>query len=217
MSPRGLAGLDSEGVPASCSIARVQDPDRILRAAAPDVVAAYDLLDPERLEDLRLDLRQRAGPGTAPAILAQLDALALAMIELVSGLSDRVLAEPGGESDWDVAATVGHVAAARSGLVLAASLAARGRFPSDASAVVPGVPGPAGLDRAALVARLESSRRFVARAGRAIAGHETDPCPLDHPIVGRLRCGEWLIFAGVHDLTHVDQLRAIVAHVPVLL
>ncbi len=98
--------------------------------------------------------------------------------------------------------------------MLAASVAARGRFPSDAPAAVPGVPVPAGLDRAALVARLEMSRRAVARAGRAIAGHETDPCPLDHPIVGRPRCGEWLIFAGVHGLMHVDQLRAIVARAP---
>ena len=48
------------------------------------------------------------------------------------------------------------------------------------------------------------------RAARAVAGHETEPCPLDHPQVGRLRCGEWLLFAGVHDLLHLEQLHALV-------
>ena len=47
------------------------------------------------------------------------------------------------------------------------------------------------------------------RSARTVAGHETEPCPLDHPLVGKLRCGEWLVFAGVHDLMHLDQLHAI--------
>jgi len=29
--------------------------------------------------------------------------------------------------------------------------------------------------------------------------------------VGRLRCGEWLLFAGVHDLMHLEQLEALEA------
>ncbi len=43
----------------------------------------------------------------------------------------------------------------------------------------------------------------------AIAGHEADPCPMDRPLVGRLRCGEWLLFAGVHDLMHLRQLHGL--------
>ena len=39
---------------------------------------------------------------------------------------------PGGEADWTVAEAIGHTAAARAGLVLAASLAAAGRWPADA-------------------------------------------------------------------------------------
>jgi hypothetical protein len=31
-----------------------------------------------------------------------------------------------------------------------------------------------------------------------------------HPQVGRLRCGEWLVFAGVHDVMHLDQLHGLV-------
>ena len=50
---------------------------------------------------------------------------------------------------------------------------------------------------------------LIARSAAAVAGHETDPCPLDHPLVGRLRCGEWLLFAGVHDVMHLEQLHAI--------
>jgi hypothetical protein len=42
-----------------------------------------------------------------------------------------------------------------------------------------------------------------------VAGHETDSCPLDHPLVGRLRCGEWLVFAGVHDLMHLEQVHGL--------
>jgi len=40
-----------------------------------------------------------------------------------------------------------------------------------------------------------------------IAGHETDRCRVEHPLVGRLRCGDWLLFVGVHDLMHLEQLH----------
>ena len=124
-------------------------------------------------------------------------------------LPERAFELPGGEGDWTVAEAVGHDAAARAGLVIAGSLAASGRWPADAPTVVPGVPGPAAVDAEALIAKLEQSQRIVARAARSIAGHEEDPCPLDHPLVGRLRCGEWLLFAGVHDLMHLEQLHGI--------
>jgi len=63
--------------------------------------------------------------------------------------------------------------------------------------------------RGDLIRKLEQSRRIVARSAALVAGHETDPCPLDHPLVGRLRCGEWLLFAGVHDVMHLEQLHGI--------
>ena len=66
-------------------------------------------------------------------------------------------------------------------------------------------------DIVAVYDALGSSRRIVVRAAGSIAGHESDPCPFEHPLVGRRRCGEWLLFAGVHDLMHVAQLRAIAA------
>ena len=184
---------------------------RCPRAGAPDVVAAYRAIEPGRSLAVRRAVRRRAGPGSTDAIVAQLAAIATAFGALVGALPDDVMAQPGGEEDWTVAQAVGHVATSRAGLVLAASLAASGRWPDDAPPVVPGVPGPADADRAALVARIATSQRIVARAARAIAGHETDPCPLDHPLVGRLRCGEWLLFAGVHDLMHLDQLRQVAA------
>jgi hypothetical protein len=56
---------------------------------------------------------------------------------------------------------------------------------------------------------MAQSQRIIARSAGQIAGHETDPCPLDHPLVGRLRCGEWLLFAGVHDVMHLEQLHRI--------
>jgi hypothetical protein len=38
-----------------------------------------------------------------------------------------------------------------------------------------------------------------------------EPCPLEHPLVGTLRCGEWFLFAGVHDLMHLEQLASLAA------
>jgi hypothetical protein len=90
-------------------------------------------------------------------------------------------------------------------------MAAAGRWPPDAPVVVPGVPGPAGADRDTLLRRLATSRRLIERASRSIAGHELARCPLEHPLVGSLRCGEWFLFAGVHDLMHLGQLAALAA------
>jgi hypothetical protein len=71
------------------------------------------------------------------------------------------------------------------------------------------VPGEPDAGRDELLARLARSQRLVERAAIRVAGHELDPCPLEHPWVGRLRCGEWLLFAGVHDLMHLEQLHVL--------
>jgi hypothetical protein len=63
------------------------------------------------------------------------------------------------------------------------------------------------VTRDELLRKIAQSQRLIDRASRTIAGHETDPCPLDHPLVGRLRCGEWILFAGVHDVMHLEQLH----------
>jgi hypothetical protein len=178
-----------------------------LEAGAPDVVAAWNGIEDGRSSTVRREVRRRAGPGSAGRIVDQLATLAEALAEIVGGLPDHLLAAPGGEADWNVAQATGHVAEARAGLGLAAAKAAAGLWPADVRPVVPGVPGPPDADRATLLRRIAQSQRIVERAGRTVAGHELDPCPLDHPLVGRLRCGEWLLFAGVHDLMHIEQLQ----------
>jgi hypothetical protein len=182
-----------------------------LEPLAPDVVAAWRGIEAERFLSVRREVRRRAGAGSAEAILAQLGATAAALIAVVKDLPDRAFGMPGGESDWTVAETIGHDAAARAGLVMAAGLAAAGRWPAAAPTVVPGVPGPTAASREELIRKLEQSQRIVARSAGQVAGHESDPCPLDHPLVGRIRCGEWLLFAGVHDLMHLEQLHQIAA------
>jgi hypothetical protein len=178
-----------------------------LAVGAPDVVAAWRGIELGRPIEVRRDVRRRAGAGSADGVVTQLAAVADALTAVVLVLPDRAFAMPGGEADWNVAQALGHTADSRAQLALAASLAAAGRFPPDAPRVIPGIPGAAGATREALARRIATSQRIIERAARAIAGHETDPCPLDHPLVGRLRCGEWLLFAGVHDLMHLEQLE----------
>lgn len=181
-----------------------------LEPGAPDIVAAWRGVAEGRLIDVRRQVRRRAGEGSASGIALQLATLAEALIAIVEALPEEDLRAPGGEEDWNVAQAIGHDCDARVGLCLAASLAAAGRWPADAPTVVPGIAGPADADRAALLRRIAQSQRIVERAARTVSGHETEPCPLDHPLVGRLRCGEWLLFAGIHDLMHLDQLHRLV-------
>lgn len=182
-----------------------------LEAAAPDLVSAFRGIEAGRFISVRREVRRRGGAGTADRVVGQLAAVAAALTAVVERLPDEAFAAPGGEADWTVAEAVGHDADSRAGLAMAGALAASGRFPADAPTVVPGIPGDQGLDRATLVRRIAVSQRVVDRAARQIAGHEEEPCPLEHPQVGRLRCGEWLLFAGVHDLMHLEQLHAIEA------
>ena len=182
-----------------------------LEPGAPDAVAAWRGIADGRLIAVRREVRRRAGEGTAAGVAAQLAALADALTAIVGDLSDDDLRRDGGEGGWNVAQAVGHDADSRAGLCLAAAKAAAGQWPPDAPSVVQGIPGPADADRATLLRKIAQSQRIVERAARTVAGHETEPCPLDHPQVGRLRCGEWLLFAGLHDLMHLNQLHGLIA------
>ena len=177
-----------------------------LEAVAPDVVRAWRGIDEGAFISVRRMVRRGAGPGSAAGISAQLAAVAAGLASMVEALPDAAFTMPGGEGDWNVAQTLGHAADSRAGLALAASLAARGRWPPDAPSVIPGIPGPNDATREQLLRRIATSQRIVERAARAVDGHEVEPCALDHPLVGRLRCGEWLLFSGVHDLMHLEQL-----------
>ena len=176
---------------------------------APDVVAAWLACD-QSLLAMRRELRRRAGPGTAGSILRQQDAVADALEAALSTASEEILRAPGGEEDWNVAQAFAHTTAARRWLVSAAATAARGEWPREEPVVRPGIPGPPDASRELLAMYLAKSRRSMALSAAAIAGHEADPCPLDHPLVGFLRCGEWLLFAGVHDLMHLEQLHRLI-------
>lgn len=180
-----------------------------LEALAPDPVSAFRNIEVGKFISVRREVRRRTQIGSAPAIAPQLAALADALDAIVARLPNDAFAAPGGEGDWNVSQAIGHTAHARAGLSLAGALAASGRWPADASPVVPGIPGEAAASRDDLRRRIAVSQRAVERAARTIEGHETDPCPLEHPWVGRLGCGEWLLFAGVHDLMHLEQLHRI--------
>ena len=38
---------------------------------------------------------------------------------------------------------------------------------------------------------------------------EAQRCRLEHPLIGHLRCGEWLLWIGVHDCMHLEQLHRV--------
>jgi hypothetical protein len=176
-----------------------------LEACAPDVVALFRAYDAGEFVRMRRELRRRAGHGSALVVAEQLDAVADALRAVLDSLPDEAFARSGGEADWTVAEALGHAIDARRQLTLSAA----SRFPAEAAPAVPSVPGSATASRAELLARLERSRRQVTASTRTVAGHETEECGLDHPDLGRLRCGEWLLFAGVHDLMHLDQLHSL--------
>lgn len=182
-----------------------------LGATAPDAVDAYRNIEAGKFITVRREIRRRTAIGSVSRIVPQLAALAEALDAIVARLPAVAFDAPGGEGDWTVAEAIGHDAHARGGLSLAGALAASGQWPVNVPPVVPGVPGPARASRGELRGRIASSQRMIERAARTIQGHETDPCPLEHPLVGRLRCGEWLLFAGVHDLMHLEQLHEIEA------
>ena len=178
-----------------------------LALVAPTAVEAYRAFEAAQPIGVRRVVRRAGGEGSAARSLAELGATAAALADVVALLPSGAFAEPGGEEDWNVAQALGHVATSRAGLVLAASLAAAGRWPADAPTVVPGIPGTPDGTRERLLERIAKSQRVLERSARAVAGHELDPCPLDHPLVGHLRCGEWLAFAAVHDVMHLAQLH----------
>jgi len=181
-------------------------------ASAPDTVAAWNALGNtfEGLRGLRSVLRVRVTDGAAPRILAEQEFLAQALADALAAVPDAALGLPGGEEDWNVAQTFAHATAARRFLPAWAAMAAAGSWPSaDPPTVRPSIPGDPAATREELLILLEKSRRSQERSAELLTGHETQPCPLDHPLVGRLRCGDWLLFAGVHDLMHLEQLHRI--------
>jgi hypothetical protein len=181
-----------------------------LETGAPDVIAVWWLMDVDQ-DAARHELEARSGLGRAAAILAQQEVVADALEAILLAMPDEMLLEPGGEADWNVSQAFAHTTGARRYLPAAAAMAANGRWPADdPPRVVPGIPGPADLDREALMGYLAKSRRSQALSASAISGHETDPCPMDHPMIGhRISCGAWLLFAGVHDAMHLEQLHGL--------
>ncbi len=181
---------------------------------APDVVAVWLVMDGDftGLIAARREMRRRVAQGSAAAILAQQEAVAGALEAVLRAMPEPALRAPGGEEEWNVAQAFAHTTAARRFLPAWAALAAAGEWPAEQPPVVtPSIPGPPEASVEDLLLLLEKSRRSQERSAQRIAGHETERCPLDHPLVGHLRCGDWLLFAGVHDLMHLEQLHRTLA------
>lgn len=181
-----------------------------LEADAPDVVACWRSFDwsLQGLKALRRDVRARVHEGDAPRILAQQEAIGDALEAILRSLPEALLRAPGGEEDWNVAQAFAHTTAARRFLATWAALDAEGEWPEHRPPVVtPSVPGRAEATLDELVTLLDKSRRAIREAADRLRGHEIQRCRMKHPLIGHLRCGEWLLFVGVHDLQHLEQLN----------
>jgi len=180
-----------------------------LEADAPDVVACWRVFDWDLsgLKALRRELRARVHEGDVPRVLAQQEAIGNELERVLRALPERLLRAPGGEEDWNVAQAFAHTTAGRRFLATWASLDAAGEWPEERPPVVtPSVPGPADATVEQLVVLLDKSRVAIRTAAARIEGHELDRCLMKHPLIGHLRCGEWLLFIGIHDLMHLEQL-----------
>ena len=183
-----------------------------LEGDAPDVVACWRALDSNftGTKALRRELRARIGEGDAPRILAQQEKVGDALESLLRGLPERLLRAPGGEEDWNVAQAFAHATAARRFLATWAALDTDGSWPEHRPpTVTPSVPGRPDATREELLVLLDKSRRALREAAARIEGHELQRCRLDHPLIGHLRCGDWLMFVGIHDLMHLEQLHGL--------
>jgi hypothetical protein len=183
-----------------------------LEADAPDVVACWRALDStySGLKALRRELRGRVALGDAPRILAQQEAIGNALEAIVRQLPDALLRAPGGEEDWNVAQAFAHTTAGRRFLATWAALDAGTEWPAErAPTVTPSIPGPPDASREQLLAYLDKSRTAIRAAAARIEGHELQRCGMQHPLIGRLRCGEWLLFVGTHDCMHLEQLHGL--------
>jgi DinB superfamily len=186
---------------------------RRLEGNAPDVVACWRALEPtlSGLRALRRELRERVHTGDAPRILAQQEAVGDELERVLRAMPDRLLSAPGGEEDWNVAQTFAHATAARRFLGTWAALDAGGEWPKEnAPVVTPSVPGRPNATREELLMLLDKSRRAMREAAARIQGHERQRCGMDHPLIGHLRCGEWLLYLGIHDCAHLEQLHRLI-------
>jgi DinB superfamily len=182
-----------------------------LETDAPDVIACWNALDStfSGLRALRRELRARVHAGDAPRLFAQQEAVGDELERALRELPVDLLRAPGGEEDWNVAQAFAHTTAARRFLATWAALDVDGEWPDRPErepVVVPSVPGPADASLEDLLVKLDKSRVAIRQAADRIHGRELNRCRLRHPLVGRLRCGDWLAFVGVHDLMHLEQL-----------
>ena len=183
-----------------------------LEADAPDVVACWRALGSTftGVKALRRELRARVTEGDAPRILAQQERVGDALESLLRDLPEQLLRAPGGEEDWNVAQAFAHTTAGRRFLATWAALDTDGSWPEHRPpTVTPSVPGRPDATREELLVLLDKSRRALREAATRIEGHELQRCRLDHPLIGHLRCGDWLMFVGIHDLMHLEQLHGL--------
>lgn len=207
----GGAWCDDVAAPSAAMVSSATPPwIAALEADAPDVVACWRVFDSDDagLKALRRELRRRVGQGDAPSLLAQQEAIGDALESVLRSLPEALLRAPGGEEDWNVAQAFAHTTAARRFLATWAALDVDGSWPEHRPpTVTPSVPGRPDATREELLVLLDKSRRALREAAGRMEGRERRRCRMDHPLVGHLRCGDWLLFVGIHDLAHLEQLH----------
>jgi Mycothiol maleylpyruvate isomerase N-terminal domain len=155
-----------------------------LEKRATDVVAVWLVAD-QSGRAFHREILRRSGPGTAAGILVQQEAVADALATALAATTEEQLREPGGEEDWNVAQAFAHTTAGRRFLATWAALDVDRPWPSHRPpTVTPSVPGRADATREELLVLLDKSRRALREAASRIEDHETQPCGMEHPLVG---------------------------------
>ena len=177
------------------------------------MLAVWRLVDdtPRGAAAARREMHRLVPIGSTARVLRQQEAMANALADVLRLMPPAALREPGGEEDWNAAQAFAHATAARRFLVTWAAMAAAAEWPTqDPPRATAGIPGPPDASVDQLLSLLQKSRDAQRAASEKLAGHETDRCDLEGTPIGQLRCGEWLLWVGVHDLMHLEQLHRIV-------
>jgi hypothetical protein len=131
-------------------------------------------------------------------------------LEIISGLSDEIVAKKPAPDEWSIRELTRHVLSAETGVTALVHNLARGEAPpkgGGAGQLVDDNGGPFAL-------YVDQLRALNGRMLETIADLPAEPnleAKAPHPFFGPLNCKEWAAFQRIHDEDHVQHAQKILA------